>query len=77
MAYYEICEKLSQGWTSVKDETIWSMIAYDTASAQEKVSIDSNFLVNIILLLCCFFIQIKNQPKVGWIRKLRDTFSSM
>ena len=44
MAYYEICEKISQGWTSVKDETIWSMIAYDTASAQESFKAIQTFL---------------------------------
>ena len=37
MAYYEICEKISQGWTSQKDETLQSMVAYDIASAQETV----------------------------------------
>lgn len=46
LAYYEICEKIAAGWTSVQDADMKSMYAYST-SAQEWVGYENKDTLDI------------------------------
>ena len=50
MAYYEICQKLSEGWTAVQDNDMKSMYAYSPA-ANQWIGYED---VNTLALRCDF-----------------------